>query len=101
MRQVAVRVSGLRYALVDLHEVNSGPWNVLTCKHAQHEPRRVAATDRYNKAAALGDRLTGLRCHDLSTSFRYRIGVDKQFSLHESLRFLFLTLDTRRTHRAS
>ena len=55
MSEVSVRVAGGRHAFVHLQQVNVLPRHVFIRQRTQHHPRRVAAADRHDEAAAGSD----------------------------------------------
>src|ERR1044071_6154538 len=84
MREVSIRVSLRRDALVHLHYIHLAPWNILLRKSAQHLPWRAAAAKRHCEPAAFLHRRARRRSDHLSPFLRDRIGIEKYFNLQES-----------------
>src|SRR5580704_109678 len=82
MREVAVRVSLRRHALVHLINMHAGPWEVFIRQCAEHDPGSAATAHGESKSAARGDGGTGIRGDGRRARFGYGIIVIKNFELH-------------------
>ena len=85
VREVSVRISSGRHPLVYLYEMYSAPRNIFACQRAQHHPRSAPATDSHDEPVAGRHRRAGFRSYESGALFGDRIGIHKNFNLHESL----------------
>jgi hypothetical protein len=82
VREVAVRVPGRGYALVDLNHVHKGPWHFFIGQRPQHRPGGTATAEGHDEAAARGDGLAGLLGRERGAGARDRIGVGQRLDSH-------------------
>src|SRR5690349_9348289 len=82
MREVSIRVSLRRNALVHLHHIHLAPRNILLRESTQHLPWRAAAAKRHCESAAFLHRRERRRSDDLSALVSDRIGIREESYFH-------------------
>jgi hypothetical protein len=82
MREVAVRVPGRGYTLVDLDHVHARPRHFFIRQRTQHRPGRTTAAEGNDEAAARGDGPASLLGRERGAGARDRIGVGERLELH-------------------
>src|SRR6476620_7892226 len=82
MSQVSIRIAYRCYPLVDLNDVHALPGDLLVGQCAQHQPRRVAATDRHDEAPPRRNRCTRVDGDDRRRLAGDQIVIRMDFDLH-------------------
>src|SRR5664279_124914 len=87
MCEVSIRISGRCDALVNLEDMHVFPWNLFACQCAQHDPWRLAATDRHDEPTAGSNCSASVRRNGRRRGSCHRFGILKHFQLHSVLQF--------------
>src|SRR6478752_4783542 len=82
MSQVSIRIAYRYCPLVDLNDVHALPWDLLVGQCAQHQPRRVTATDRHDEAPPRRNRCTRVDRDDRRRLAGDQIVIRMDFDLH-------------------
>ncbi len=85
MLEVALVAVGRRDALVDLHDVDLLPGDILVGQCPQHLPGRAAAAHRHHELATLRNGLPGQSGDPPSGVLSHGSGIVKYFSLHRGI----------------
>ena len=82
MGEISIGMSGWSHTLVDLHQGQAFPRNVLIGQRTKHQPWRASAADCHNVATTLSRYSASIICNELGSRTRRRVCIGKNFHLH-------------------
>ena len=85
--EIPIRMARRSYAFVDLRQMYVTPRDFFLGQRLKHHPGSVTATDREDKATALGHRGSSLSSNKRGRFSRNRFSICKHFDFHGSISF--------------
>ena len=85
MREVSIRMSRGRHALVHLNHTQAVPWNFFAGQGTEHEPWSVASADGHDEAALRSCGRASLCSDERRRLSGDRISIGENVNLHISV----------------